>query len=169
MNRLPSFPLLIKVKPFADFFKQGENGIRSKLESVAFIRGIVKLLDCVIKSARCSHHRHGAVTHAVHLVESAGFIQRRHQEKISTGFNLMGQRLAGKAFVDAHAMRRRVVPALQEVFVFARARTESDEEGAGVENAARALSNQVVTLLLNQPRNDGDDGSLRLFRQIEAT
>ena len=63
----------------------------------------------------------------------------------------MGQRFAGESFVNAHAIRRRVVPALQEIFVFFRARAERNEERARTQNAARALTDEILTLLRDQP------------------
>ena len=62
----------------------------------------------------------------------------------------MGQRFSGEAFVDAYAIRGGVVPALQEVFVLIRARAERNEERSGIENAARCLTNEIITLLCNQ-------------------
>jgi hypothetical protein len=60
---------------------------------------------------------------------------------------LVRERFTRITFVDSHALRRRVVPALEKIFILTRARPESDEESTRVQNAAGRLPNQVVTLL----------------------
>ena len=81
----------------------------------------------------------------------------------------MGERLARETFVDADAMRRSVMPALEKVFVLLRARAECDKERAGIENPARSVANQVVAFLRDEPRNDRDNWTLGFFRQTEAS
>ncbi len=99
----------------------------------------IKLLDGVVKSAGSAHDRHRPIAHAVHLIQSAGFIVRRHQKHVGSGFDLMGQRLTRVAFVDSHLMRCAVVPALQKIFVLLRARAECDEESACFQNGSGKL------------------------------
>src|SRR6266542_2729023 len=80
----------------------------------------------------------------------------------------MCQRLAGVALVDAYALWGVIVPGLQKIFVLSRAGAERDEKCSGVEDSARALLDQVVTLLRHQTRNDCDNRSLRFFRKAES-
>src|ERR1041385_619150 len=159
----PMFRPAIKVKCLAYFFKQRARLIWSKLETRAAAVRRIELLDRVVESASRAHDRHGAVAHAVHLIQTTRFVQRRHQKHVGTRFDLMGQRLARVAFVDPDSLRRDVVPVLQEVFILARARAECDEERSGLENLSGDLTDQIVAFLTNQSRDDSDDRSIRIF------
>src|SRR6185369_2210612 len=169
LNLLPLLGPRIKVKCFAYFFKQSARFVRSKLETGAAAVCRIELLDRVVETTRRPHDRNRAVTHAVHLIQTARLIQRRHEKHVSARFDLMGQRFTGETLVNADAMRGRVVPTLQKVFVLLRARTQGDEERSGIANRTRDLTNQIVAFLAHEARDDRDDGSLRFLRQIKAT
>ena len=72
----------------------------------------------------------------------------------------MCQWFTGKTFINADSMRCVVVPALQEVFILARARAQRDEECACLQNARRRLLDQIVAFLGHQPRNHRNDGAI---------
>src|SRR5207237_3915363 len=108
----PNIWLTIKVNRFPNFFKHGRGRIRAELETIAFSCLRVEIFDCVIQSAGGANYWHGAVTHAVHLIQAAWFVKRRHQENVSAGSDLMSERLAGVTFVNTYLMRRGVMQTL---------------------------------------------------------
>src|SRR5262249_54389333 len=130
------------------------------LETGAAAVGRVELLDRVVEAASCTHDWNGSVAHAVHLIETTRFIQRWHEKHVSAGFDLMGQRLARVTFVNPDLLWCGVMPVLQKIFVLARARAECDEERSGFENPGCDLADQIVALLPDESRDDGDDRSL---------
>src|SRR6266496_4243612 len=80
----------------------------------------------------------------------------------------MSQGFAGVALVDTDPLRRVIVPGLQKIFVLSHASAERNEKSSGLEDSARGLLDQVITLLWHQPRNDGDNRSSKLFRETES-
>ena len=58
-------------------------------KSRALARCRIEFLNCIRKTAGRTHDRHGSVAHAVHLVQAARFILRRHQKNIGAGFDEM--------------------------------------------------------------------------------
>src|SRR5262245_43637464 len=66
-------------------------------------------------------------------------------------------------------MWRVIVPTLEKVFVFTRARTQGNEESSRIQNSSRRVTNQVVSFLGDEPRDDRDDWPFRLFRKAEPS
>src|SRR5260370_698558 len=159
----PNIGLSIKVNRFSYFFKQRRSRIRAETETNGVSGRTLETFGRVVQPPGSAQHRHGTVSHAVHLIQPARLVQRRHQEDVGAGFDLVRQWFACIAFVNADALRRLIVPTLEEVLVFARTGSQGDKESAGVENAARSLSDQVITLLAYQTRNDPNDGPLGLL------
>ncbi len=89
------------------------------------VRGVIGH-DRVGKSARLAHDRHGAIAQAVHLVEAARFIQRRHHEHVASRFDEM-RKLVVVAAREAHAPRIIGLQLLEEALVFRFATAEHDE------------------------------------------
>src|SRR5258708_1161760 len=143
----PNIGLSIKVNRFAYFFKYSGSCIGSELETIALISHYIIVLNCVIKPAGRPDDRNRTIAHAVHLVQPTWLVQRRHDENIRARFDLVGQRFSRIALINAYSICRRVMPALQEIFILSPSRPPSNKEGAGLQNAGRCLPDQVITLL----------------------
>src|ERR1051325_6076566 len=81
----------------------------------------------------------------------------------------MGEWFTCVTFVNANLSWRAIVPALQKVFILFRACTERDEERTCLQDWFSELANQVIAFLRYQPRDDGDDGTIQIFRHVETT
>ena len=81
----------------------------------------------------------------------------------------MREGLTGVAFVDGNLAWVTVMPALQEVFIFASSRTQGYEESARLGDLVCNLANQVIALLRYQARDDGDDRPFRILWQVKPT
>ena len=138
---LPCVRLVIKVKPFANFFKHGRGCIRSKLKSISLIGPFVELLHRVVKAARGPHQGNSAVAHTIHLIKATRLVHRGHKKNIGARFDLMREGLARITLINANSVRRMIVPRLQKVFVFLRAGSERNKKRAGVENLGCGFAN----------------------------
>src|SRR5258708_3119840 len=98
----PNIGLSIKVNRFANFFKHSGGRIGSELETIALISHYIIVLNRVIKPTGGPDDRNRTITHAVHLIQATWLVQRRHDEKISSGFDLVGQRLSRIALINAY-------------------------------------------------------------------
>src|SRR6266436_281755 len=165
----PNIGLSIKVNRFAYFFKHSGSCIGSELETIALISHYIIVLNCVIKPAGGPDDWNRTIAHAVHLVQATRLVQRRHDENISSGFDLVRQRFSRIALIDANPMRRRVMPALQEIFVLSLSRAQRNKERTGLQNAGRGLPDEVITLLTHQTGDDRNDWALWFFGKIETT
>src|SRR5262249_42563058 len=59
-------------------------------EACPFACHWIELADRVGKTTRCSNHGHGTVSEAIHLIEAAGFVLRRHEKDVRTCLGKMG-------------------------------------------------------------------------------
>ena len=74
--------------------------IGSKTKPVPVSRCGIVILHGIFQAANGAHDGNRAIFQTEHLIEAARLVERRHQEQIGAGFNLMRQRFV-KA--DAHA------------------------------------------------------------------
>ena len=79
----------------------------SKSEAGALARHRVPGLDRVGEAARAAHHRRRAVAQAVHLVEAARLVARRHEEEVGAGLDPVRQLLVVAAEVPGLAREAR--------------------------------------------------------------
>ena len=101
-------------------------------------------------------HRHGAVAHAVHLVEAARFEARRHQEHVRSGFNEVRERLVEP---DPHrdAIGNARGERLPHVLKTRLAGAEHDEGRVELRQLLECRPDQVEPLLGNHARHHADE------------
>src|SRR5512137_2166496 len=61
-----------------------------EFKSIAPAIALIIIHNRIVKSSGCPDNRNRAVLEAVDLVQPAGLIARRHQEKVTARFNFMG-------------------------------------------------------------------------------
>ena len=87
----------------------------------------VPLLDGVVQAAGGVDDGHGSVFEAVHLVQPAGLVARRHEEDIGAGFDLVREHLI-EADVDGDLAGKRVRRERKQTFVVGLAGAERDQK-----------------------------------------
>src|SRR5215470_17776371 len=125
----------------------------------------LEISDRVIQSADAAHDRRGAIFQAVHLIQSARLISRRHQENVCAGFDLVRERVVISE-IDADLGGHRVAHVLEIAHVTFGARTEQDEIRAGLHEAPDGLRDQIDPFLRSQARDDRDHRFFQIDRQL---
>src|SRR5437867_2980223 len=82
---LPLFRLAVGLEGLPERSEQSDRRILRKLEARA--RAALERFHRIVESAGGANDRHGAVLHAVNLVEPAWLVTRRHQEEVRPGLD----------------------------------------------------------------------------------
>src|SRR5262245_47891917 len=125
----------------------------------------LEISDRVVQSADAAHDRRGAIFQAVHLIQSARLISRRHQENVCAGFDLVRERVVISE-IDADLGGHSVAHVLEIAHVTFGARTEQDEIRAGLQEAPDGLRDQIDPFLRSQARDDRDHRLFQIDRQL---
>ena len=137
-----------------------------KREAVADAVKILIGAHGVLEAARLVDDRHGAVAHGHHLRQAARLKPRGHQVHIRAREHGAGRRLvviAGETELP-RPLRLRPVEILNVLRV---ALAEHDELNAHIHQLRQNLADQLDALLLNQPRDAGQQRPLALLIQPE--
>ena len=129
-------------------------------------RGI-PLLHRVRETAGPAHDRHRAVFQAVHLIEPARLVQRRHQEHVARRFDQMRELLAVAA-MEHDAIREALLQAGEETFVARFAAAEHDQVRSRVAMiSGSVVEQQIEALLHGQARHHAEQRRGRVDRQVQ--
>src|SRR6266851_10175681 len=120
------FRLLIKHEGFADRLGEGADGIFHELDSVCLRRVFGNVDHRVVESAGDTHDGNRRVAQAVHLVQPARFVTRRHDKKIRPGLDAVGQPFVEADF-DGDLPGEAPGQDLEGPFVMGRAAAEQDK------------------------------------------
>src|SRR6185369_7763754 len=109
------------------------------------------------EAAGPAYDRHGAVAQAVHLVETARLVERRHEEHVGACFDQVREFVA-VAPVEAHAIRKLLLEHAEELLVARLAITEHGEaQVVAAEQPWQHVEEQVEALLSGEARDDTDE------------
>src|SRR5271166_6535995 len=163
---LPNFLVAIESQRRLQRLRQSVAGVRLELESRALPGLRIKLFDGVVESADRAHNRHGAIAQAVDLVHAAGFVMRRHEEHVATGFDLVRQRVV---VGDLHAKLLGIlfVQLPEHLFVGGLAGAEHRHNQVGAGQAVGYLLHQIEALLRNEAGDDANHWQPRVFCDAE--
>ena len=152
LNPLPGGAIPVDFKRPSQRVQQRLRRIVAKAEPGPLPCPRVEIVHGIVQSTDSSHHRHGAVAQAVHLIQATWLEPRRHQEQIGACLDQVCQRLVeadGRS--DAIRMpRRKPEP---QVFVSPLARAEQYKRGIETSELVGDLCNQIKALLIDQPRD----------------
>src|SRR5215813_6082211 len=81
----------------------------------------------------------------------------------------MCQWFAGVAFVNSNLIRRCIVPALQEVFIFLCASSKRNKVTTSIDNGPGDHPNEIVAFLADKSGDNCQNGSLLFLRQTKAS
>ena len=105
----------------------------------------VEIPHGVVQSPDGPHHRHGAVTQAVHLVQAAWLEPRRHQEQIRASLDQVRQRLI-EADLRGHPIRMPRRQSEPQIFVSPFAVAEQHKRRVEPRQLVGNLGNQIKAL-----------------------
>ena len=121
----------------------------------------VEILDGIVQTTRSTHHRHGTIFQTVNLIQPAGFVARRHQENIGAGFHLMCKLVVVCEF-ETHTPGVGVRQRAKQILVAAFARAQHHQRHILIHQFVRAVGDQVKSLLVGKPRNNGQYRAMRI-------
>ncbi len=139
-------------------------GLENKARA-GFGAGIV-VLHGIFQAANGAHDRNGTIFKAKHLVEAAGLVERRHQEKIRSRLDLVRK---GLVEIDARRDLLRIARrrGAKKFLVARRARAEHDELNLALHQRGKNIFNQVESFLRREARNHGQERRIALIGKAE--
>ncbi len=119
-------------------------------------RGRIVMAYRIRETAGAPNHRDGPVPQAVHLIQSAGFVLRRHEKHIAARLDQMRQRLV-MAVMKCHAARITPGQRFEERRVTLIAAAEHHQgDVARTENLGKRVEQQIDSLLGRQAGHHAD-------------
>src|ERR1039458_4074091 len=151
----------------ADAIVQRTDGGFPEFEPRAVAGRLVIILHRVVEAARGADDGQGAVLEGVNLVESAGLVQRRHEEEIATRLDEMAE-FGREPDVRTDATGIRPGQVAKEVFGVHITVAEYDElHDHIVESGGQRLAQETESLLMDKAADHTEQRDVGAFFQVK--